>query len=120
MHKIMLVEDDETMLSLLETFLIMEGFEVIKEDCENTLETIIENVRRSRPELVISDITLRQLDGFQLLAKIKQNSELQGVRVLMSSGIDHSQRCYQAGADGFLLKPYMPEELVDKIGSILK
>lgn len=122
MPKVMLVEDDENLLSLLHMFLQIEGFEVVEinsnkeiRDIENTLGLI----RREHPDLLVMDVYLKEIDGFDLLRKLKGDANLHSVRVLMSSGIDFTYQCRQEGADGFLLKPYMPDELLDRIRKTL-
>ncbi len=118
MLKIFLVEDDTTMLSLLSTLLQMEGFQVIPAK-EESLENVFDVVKRERPSLVLVDVNLRRFNGFDLLYKIRGDIDLTGTRVIMSSGMDYTTQCQQAGADDFLLKPYMPDDLIRKIRQAL-
>jgi DNA-binding response OmpR family regulator len=119
MDKVMLIEDDETMLSLIQTLLEIEGFEVAQPEQVATIQAILEEVRKKRPALVLLDVHLRHLNGLDLLRSIRQDHELNQTRVLMSSGMEVSQQCLREGADGFILKPYMPDELIAKIRSTL-
>jgi DNA-binding response OmpR family regulator len=112
MPKVMLIEDDETMLSLLGMYLQLEGFEVAPYNDEEGLENTVSAVRREKPAIVLVDVHLRQFSGFDVLKQIRMNPDLQDIRVLMSSGMDFGSKCLEAGADGFVLKPYMPEELI--------
>jgi CheY-like chemotaxis protein len=116
MSKVFLVEDDETMLSLLKTLLALEGFQV---DSSNGKEqtNLLEDLRRANPEISVIDVHLRNESGIEILRKIRQDPQLKGMRVLMTSGMDVSSQCLAAGADGFLLKPYMPEDLIQSIRS---
>jgi DNA-binding response OmpR family regulator len=118
MNKIMLVEDDATMLSLLQTLLQMEGFEV-SQVCADELEEIVLEIRQENPALILIDVHLRQISGLEILKQIRQDDELRDIFVLMSSGMDVGHKCLQAGADGFILKPYMPDELIKKIREIM-
>jgi DNA-binding response OmpR family regulator len=118
MVKIMLVEDDETMLSLLQTLLRMEGFDVSQAKASD-LERIVSEIKQEKPSLTLIDVHLRQISGLEILKMIRQDAELKELRVLMSSGMDVGHKCLQAGADGFLLKPYMPDELIKKILDIV-
>ena len=120
MPKVMLIEDDATMNSLLSILLQLEGFEVAQLDDEDNLEDILEAVRLADPALALIDIHLRQLSGLELLHAIRQTAELDSMRVLMSSGMDFQDECMQAGADSFVLKPYMPDDLVDTIRQLLE
>jgi len=114
MKKVMLVEDDATMMGLLNTLLEMEGFGVVK-ITEDDPEKLLDTIRQERPALVLMDVHLRQVNGFDLLRMIKGEDDTKDVKVLMSSGIDFSTECEQAGADGFILKPYMPDALIMQI-----
>lgn len=119
MDKIFLIEDDETMLALLRTLLRIEGFDAVQLSTSDTAEQIIEAVRAEKPALVLLDVHLRQINGFDLLRMLRADNELKDIRVLMSSGMDFSERCIQQGADGFILKPYMPEDLIRQIHQII-
>ncbi len=119
MSKILLIEDDRTMLTLLRTLLRFEGFEVIVLERDDNIEVIVDQMHREKPALILLDVHLRQMNGFDLLHVIRQDPEFSSMRVLMSSGIDFSARCLDEGADGFILKPYMPDELVKKMHQAL-
>ena len=114
MAKIMLVEDDATMLSLLRTLLEMEGFEVIAGPDE--AEALLEALRTHHPDLLVMDVHLAGgVSGIDLLQSIRGDTTLQGIRVVMTSGIDYSHASLEAGADGFLQKPYMVNDLLEVI-----
>lgn len=119
--KIMVIEDDTLMSSLLETLLQLEGYRVVQGNKECDLEGIIETIRLEKPALVLMDVHLQleQVNGFDLLKRIRDEQELIHTRVLLSSGADYVQRSREAGADGFIMKPYMPDELVGKIKKAL-
>jgi DNA-binding response OmpR family regulator len=119
MHKIMLVEDDDLMRSLLADYLSMEGFPVVQCDMCGGIEATLAFLEQEQPALAVVDVHSRQIDGFELLHSIRSSARLQSLRVLMTSGLDFVLRSYQEGADGFLLKPYMPEELVRKINDLI-
>jgi len=118
-NKVMLIEDDETMLSLISTLLEFEGFQVSKLEKDGCIEDILDCIRHEKPDLILLDVHLRRTNGFDLLQEMRQDEELKSTHVLMSSGMELSSKCNQEGADGFILKPYMPEELVGKIRSFL-
>ena len=117
--KIMVIEDDALMSSLLETLLQLEGYCVVQAKKECNLEEVMATLRLEKPALVLMDVHLQQLNGFDLLAKLRMDQELKNTRVLMSSGGDYDQRSRESGADGFIMKPYMPDELVGKIKKAL-
>lgn len=115
MTKVMLIEDDLTMLNLLGTLLEMENYEVAKLD---KFDRVVEDVQREMPDVLLMDVHLNDTDGIELLKQIRKNKPLLSIKVIMSSGMDKSYESEQAGADGFLLKPYMPEELIVKINQL--
>ena len=123
MAKIMLVEDDDIMLSLLITFLEVEGYQVVQvgrgEDAFE-VENVLSILRMEDPDLVLVDVNLKYANGLDLLRSIRNDPELKEIRVLMSSGMDFTYQSVQEGANGFILKPYMPDELNERIQSILE
>jgi DNA-binding response OmpR family regulator len=119
MVKICLIDDDPTMIMLLKTFLGYEGYDVIALGDGDQRAHILDVLRRELPALALIDVNLRHMSGFDLLGDIRQDAALGTVRVLMSSGMDFQEKCLQVGADGFLMKPYMPEDLIDIIKKLL-
>ncbi len=115
MYKILLIEDDPTMLSLLSTLLEFEGFRVASLNGASGIEKILERMRSERPALILLDVHLPGVSGIDLMRRVRTEEVLKTAKVLMSSGMNLSIESRQAGADGFILKPYMPEELVKKI-----
>lgn len=112
MPKILLAEDDPTMLSLLKTLLKMEGFGTVPlGDNENLLDVIY----REHPDAVLLDIHLAQGNGIDLLRQIRSDPQLDQVIVIMQSGMNLAEECKAAGADEFLVKPYMPDALINAI-----
>lgn len=115
----MLIEDDKTMLSLLSTLLKMEGFQVATLGNEKTIEDMLALCRRENPAVAMIDVHLPHVSGIDLLQRLRQEPDLSSIRILMSSGLDRSVACLQAGADDFILKPYMPDELIQRIRRVL-
>ena len=119
MSKIMLVEDDATMVSLLQTLLKMEGFQVVKMKDE-TLESIMSIVRQEEPDLALVDVHLKELNGFDILRNLLKERGPAGMGIVMSSGLECRSECLQYGADDFILKPYMPDDLIAVIHKTLQ
>jgi CheY-like chemotaxis protein len=112
MHKVMVVDDDSTMVSLLKTLLELDGFEVA---ASNRELDIIENIREEQPDVVLMDVYLTNEDGIELLTKIRSSADLEDLVVVMTSGMNVSEQCLLAGAHAFLLKPYNPNQLIKVI-----
>ncbi|MCZ2127257.1 MAG: response regulator [Anaerolineales bacterium] len=116
MPKVLLAEDDFTMVSLLKTLLKMEGYEVVALDIA---ADVIASVRAEKPDLLLMDVHLFDQNGLDILDKLRKTKDVSAVRVLMSSGANIREECMNRGADGFLMKPYMPDELFSQIKTLL-
>ena len=112
MVKVMLVEDDATMLSLLETLLQIEGFEVAK---INDFGNLIPEIREANPKVILMDVHLEDIDGKEVLVQLRKDAHFEQTKIIMSSGMDYKDECLAKGANAFILKPYMPDELINKI-----
>jgi CheY-like chemotaxis protein len=122
MVKVMVVEDDTTMNELLTTLLNLEGFEVTSFSRE---EEILDTIKRDQPDLILLDVHLRigggvEINGFELLIQIRSDDAIREKKVIMSSGIDFRQKCEEIGVDGFLLKPFMPNKLIEMIKELVE
>ena len=112
----MLIEDDETMRSLLKTLLELEGHQAfICENCNKDL--VLPIIKENRPDVILLDVNLRDVNGFDILEKIREDEECKNIRVLMSSGMPFQEKCLRSGANGFLQKPYMPDDLINFINN---
>ena len=109
MPKVMIVDDDRTMVSLLKILLEMDGYEVVN---VTHGRDFLPNVREEMPDIVLLDVFLTNIDGKELVAEVRKSEDLSDLKVIMTSGMDLSDQCVKAGADAFLLKPYTPEQLM--------
>lgn len=116
MPKVMIIDDDRTMVTLLQTLLQLDGFEVL---ATFPRDDVLSEIGNNRPDLVLMDVFLTGADGIELLKKLRASPDLCSVPVVMASGMDLSDRCAEAGANGFLLKPYTPEQLISLIRETL-
>ncbi|MBN1437832.1 MAG: response regulator [Anaerolineales bacterium] len=116
MPKILLLEDDRDMTMLLQTLLEIEGYAVRSYDAKRPAAAQVEE---ENPDLVLLDVHLGGKDGVEILREIRQNPNLNDVRVVMTSGINLTEECLQAGANAFIVKPYMPENLLRLLAAVL-
>ena len=117
MSKILLIEDDDIMISLLETLLGIDGYEVV---AFKSGEDVLQVVQREQPDLILLDVNLKNLGinhvtGLDLVGQIRSNNHTKHTGVILSSGINYRQESKAAGADGFIMKPYMPDDLLTLI-----
>lgn len=109
MPKILLAEDDPTMVSLLKTLLTMEGFEVVALDVKADIPAVI---ARETPENLMIDYHLGNQNGLEVVEKIRSIPENKTLNIVMASGLDVRDECLHRGANHFLLKPFMPDDLL--------
>jgi len=109
MAKILIAEDDHTMVSLLQTLLKMEGFDVVVLDVD---EDVPAAILRENPDVLFMDVHLGQHSGMEIVESIRKNLKLADVRVVMTSGLNVKDECVRRGANDFLLKPFMPDDLL--------
>jgi len=107
--KVLVAEDDAMMVSLLNTLLKMEGFEVISLHPD---ADVLAAVRREKPDVILMDVHLTHQSGLDVLDEIRQSADAHNARVVMSSGASVMEECMRHGANGFLSKPYMPDDLI--------
>lgn len=112
MEKILLAEDDPTMVSLLKTLLQMEGFDVVALDASSDVAAEVE---KQSPHALFMDVHLGGQSGMQILEKIRANKNNSGVKIVMTSGLNMKDECLSRGADLFLLKPFMPDDLISAL-----
>jgi CheY-like chemotaxis protein len=109
MAKVLLAEDDPTMVSLLQTLLKMEGFETVALDTE---ADVLRAVLLENPDVLFMDVHLGKQSGMDIVESIRKDPQIANVRVVMTSGLNVKEECLQRGADDFLLKPFMPADLI--------
>jgi DNA-binding response OmpR family regulator len=117
MVKILLAEDDVTMVSLLKTLLKMEGYEVVSLDSDADIVTtaLMEN-----PDVLLMDVHLLHQNGLDELKKLRAHKDGEKMRVLMTSGLDFKDQCLARGANAFIQKPFMPDDLLEALQTILQ
>lgn len=111
----MVIEDDASMFSLLHMLLEFEGYEVVCWEGGEQVQDTVDSICLEKPDLILMDVHLRHLNGFDILHSLRQESGLEGVRVLIASGVDMTEKSLEEGADGFILKPFIPDELIGQI-----
>lgn len=115
----LIVEDEESILLSLEFLLAQEGYSVATaQDGAAALKAAAERT----PDLVLLDVMLPNIDGFEVCRQMRANPALQKTRIMMvtargrESEVAHGM---MLGADAFLTKPFSTRELMEKIRSLL-
>jgi len=117
MSKVLLIEDDVTMVGLLKTLLGIDGYEVV---AFRGGEDVLQVIQREQPDVILLDVNLNNIGinditGLDLLKHIRSDDEIMDTGVIISSGMNYQQESKDAGADGFIMKPYMPDDLLELI-----
>lgn len=117
--RILVVEDEESLLMLERILLSSKGYSVTGVmDGRAALEEIAAN----RPDLVILDIMLPEMDGFEVCKQIKENPDTSGIPVVMLTAKKSNQdvnRGMQVGADAYITKPFKSAKVIEVIEGLL-
>lgn len=108
MASIVLAEDDSTMVGLLSTLLRMDGYEVTAVDGDSDVLHTVEDVN---PDALLLDMLFAQHNGLELVERIRRSNVGEKLYIIMMSGLSVREDCLRRGADDFLQKPFMPDEL---------
>ena len=116
---ILVVDDESRMRKLLKDFLSTKGYHILEaEDGEKALEVFAEN--RNKIKLVLLDVMMPKLDGWSVLRKIRQESNLP-VIMLTARGEEQDELFgFELGVDEYISKPFSPKILVARVEAILK
>jgi DNA-binding response OmpR family regulator len=119
-HRILIVDDEPSIVVPLEFLMRREGYDVsVAGDGESALETLAE-----RPaDLVILDIMLPRMSGFDVCRRIRADPRWQGLKILMltAKGRDSEiQKGLGLGADAYVTKPFSTRDLVARIRALLR
>lgn len=118
--KILVVDDEPDVVMLIERTLKPEGFEVLKAyDGLEALDLVV----REKPNLIILDIMMPMMSGYEVCEQIKANPETQQIPVVCLSSAhtpDARAQSLHVGALTFITKPFLPAELVAQVKRHLK
>lgn len=118
--RILVVDDDESVLRLLTRLLTGQGYQV--ESATNGM-TALEAVRRRTPDVVLLDVMLPDINGFEVCRQVKQDPTTRLLPVVLITGMsDRAKRVEgaTAGADDFLTKPFEQTELFARVASLAR
>jgi CheY-like chemotaxis protein len=119
MAKILIVDDEPAIRFLITATLEDEGYELYEAADGREAATLVGDVH---PDLIIMDVMMPGLTGYELCARLKQDPATQGIVIIMltAKGQEQDRRCCeQAGADHYLRKPFSPMELSTLVASFL-
>ena len=117
--RVLICDDDPVILRLLEVNLELEGYDVISAD---NGESAIEAAREDKPDLIILDIMMPKLDGYETAARLKQDDGTKDIPVVFLSAKAQQSDIDKGKAFGvadYLTKPFDPNDLIDIVERLL-
>ncbi len=116
-RRILVVDDEERMVRFIRLNLEHDGFRVI--EAFNGIEAI-NQVRNSLPDLVLLDVMMPDLDGFEVLRIIREVSAVPVIMLTAKGEENDRVRGLELGADDYITKPFSPRELVSRVKAVLR
>ncbi|RKY07615.1 MAG: response regulator [Planctomycetota bacterium] len=118
--KILVVDDDRYVSAFMNIILSQGGYEVVT--AQDGLEGI-DKAEKEKPDLILLDFMMPNMDGLTTLAGLKKSKETAGIPVIMVTASDDKTnviRAHESGASGYVVKPIDKALLLERIASILK
>jgi CheY-like chemotaxis protein len=111
----LIVEDDMTCVYLWQRYMKRSGFRAIStQEGKGALDM----ARRERPDLVVLDVMLPDIDGWEVLQALKADPSTRDIPVLICSALREEKRSIARGADGYLQKPILYEDFLEALSSM--
>lgn len=115
--RILVVDDDKAIQKILQTRLTHEGYQV---SCANNGQEALERIARQKPDLIISDVMMPVMNGFEFYKQVKSKEETKPIPVLIfTSYPEMSDSFLVIGADAFVAKPFHPDEVLYRMRQLL-
>lgn len=119
MNRVLVVDDDPMVTRLVRINLEMDDFEVLEAwDGRTALEVLQDNL----PELLLLDIMMPQMDGWELLRRLRSDPDMNDLPIILLTARVQDMdvaRGWRMGADGYITKPFNPVELADALRDVL-
>lgn len=117
MKSILIVEDEEAIARVLSAYLRKAGFHVTR---AANGRSALDAFEEAPPSLVLLDIMLPEMDGFELLGLIRERSSCPVIMLTARDGIHDRLAGLDGGADDYMSKPFIPEEVVARVKAVLR
>jgi two-component system alkaline phosphatase synthesis response regulator PhoP len=114
---ILVVDDEERLVSLLQAYLTQEGFRVIT---AGNGQLALLQARQEEPDLIVLDIMMPEMDGYEFMRLYSRERETP--TILLTAKIEESDKVLglELGADDYVTKPFSPRELTARIRAVLR
>ena len=114
---ILVVDDEPRMIRFIRMNLELEGYQVV--EASNGIDALDE-VRKHMPELVIMDVMMPKMDGFETLRLLREISTVPVILLTVRSDEEDRIHGLELGADDYITKPFSPRELVSRVNAVLR
>jgi two-component system, OmpR family, KDP operon response regulator KdpE len=114
---ILVVDDEPRMIRFIRMNLELEGYQVV--EASNGMEAL-DQVRRHLPDLVIMDVMMPKMDGFEALRLLREISTVPVILLTVKSDEEDRIHGLELGADDYITKPFSPRELVTRVKAVLR
>ena len=118
-YKVLVIDDEPEITDIVKTFLTNAGYDVMTENSSNKS---IEKAKSYRPDIILLDIMMPFIDGYEVCTKIKKDPLLATIPVLFLTGKDANEdagQSFRSGADLFIKKPFSCERLLEMVRMVL-
>ncbi len=115
--RILVVDDERRMVGFIRLNLEQDGFEVI--EAYNGSEAL-EKLRESLPDLILLDVMMPDIDGFEVLRTIREISQVPVIMLTAKGEENDKVKGLELGADDYVTKPFSPRELVSRVKAVLR
>jgi len=116
-QSVLVVEDDRNICQLLATYLEREGFDV---RFATDGRTALSLVHRTEPALIILDVMLPELDGWEVCRRIRATSEVPIIMITARGQETDRVKGFTLGVDDYVVKPFSPAEVVERVKAVLR
>jgi two-component system KDP operon response regulator KdpE len=114
---VLVVDDEPRMIRFIRMNLELEGYQVV--EASNGIQAL-DQVRKHMPDLVVMDVMMPKMDGFETLRLLREISTVPVILLTVRSDEDDRIRGLELGADDYITKPFSPRELVSRVNAVLR
>ena len=116
--KVLVIDDNEDILFMLKAMLQLKGYKVFVKETAANIQSYIEELA---PDAIVMDMLLSGMDGSEVCKKLKMNSAISSIPVVMISALPTAKNiCMEAGADYFVGKPFEMRDMFNTISEALE
>ena len=117
--KILVADDEENIVFLIKRRLIKSGYEVV--EANNGVDAVA-LAKQQRPDLIILDVMMPQMDGLQVCQVLKSDPKYQAIKIILLTARDQQKDKdlgKEVGADDYVTKPFEPDELIKRVKDLV-